>query len=61
VIGRKVHKILIRNDNEEIEEKLLAFSKQVIHSKFKFTLCGLFNIDASLLFNVRAMAAWSSE
>jgi hypothetical protein len=61
VIGRKIHKILIRNDNEEIEEKLMAFSKQVIHSKFKFTLCGLFNIDASLLFNVRTMAAWSSE
>ncbi|XP_068896176.1 putative gustatory receptor 28b, partial [Tenebrio molitor] len=56
-VGRKVHKVLIRNDNEEVEEKLLAFSKQIMHSKFRFTLCGLFNIDASLLFNMIGSSA----
>ncbi|XP_015837383.1 putative gustatory receptor 28b [Tribolium castaneum] len=52
IVGRKVHKVLIRTQNDEIEEKLLMFSKQVQHSSFKFTLCGLFNIDAGLLFNM---------
>ncbi|RZC37525.1 7tm 7 domain containing protein [Asbolus verrucosus] len=52
IVGRQIHKILINTRIHEIEEKLLMFSQQVMHSKFKFTLCGLFNIDASLLFNM---------
>lgn len=37
------------------------FSKQVQHSSFKFTLCGLFNIDAGLLFNVSCLKLLSIE
>lgn len=49
-----VHKLLnglTKNENDS-KELLTRFSIQLIHRKIKFTACGLFPLDNTLIFTV---------
>lgn len=54
-----VHKLLNVLGRHEIETKdlLSRFSMQLLHRKIKFTACGLFALDNTLIFTVNEKLA----
>ncbi|KAF5292298.1 hypothetical protein FQA39_LY03332 [Lamprigera yunnana] len=51
-VGVEIHKLLMTTSGNEIRDKLFIFSQQVFHRPVEFTACGLFSIDAPLLFTI---------
>jgi gustatory receptor len=47
-----VHKLLNVTDDENLKNKLTQLSMQLGHRKVKFTACGMFTLDRSLIFTV---------
>lgn len=47
-----VHKLMNITTDEELKVKLTQISLQLIHRKVRFTACGLFNLDRTLIFTV---------
>jgi len=50
--GVEVHKLLMNSPENIVRDKLIIFSQQVFHRPVEFTACGLFSIDAALLFTI---------
>nr|CAD7201536.1 unnamed protein product [Timema douglasi] len=44
-----VHELMRRTKDKSLQQELGLFSLQLLHSQVKFTACGLFNLDYSLL------------
>lgn len=49
-----VHKLLNVTEDETLKIKLTQLSMQLSHRKVKFTACGMFTLDRSLIFTVSA-------
>ena len=47
-----VHKLLNVTTNEDLKVKLTQLSMQLMHRKVKFTACGMFKLDRTLIFTV---------
>jgi hypothetical protein len=47
-----IHKVLLNENDPVIKRKLMVFSQQVDQRPLQFTACGLFSIDATLIFTV---------
>nr|WKF45109.1 gustatory receptor 1 [Podabrus annulatus] len=50
--GVEVHRLMMNSKESFIREKLLVFSQQIFHCPVEFSACGLFLIDAPLLFMI---------
>lgn len=47
-----VHKLLNVTSDEDIKVKLTQLSMQLMHRKVRFTACGMFRLDRTLVFTV---------
>ncbi|RZC37521.1 7tm 7 domain containing protein [Asbolus verrucosus] len=55
--GVTIHKVLMNENDTAMKRKLMIFSQQVSHRPLQFTACGLFPIDATLIFTIAGAAA----
>ncbi|EFA07632.1 putative gustatory receptor 28b [Tribolium castaneum] len=55
--GIAIHKVLMNESDPDAKRKLMVFSQQVNHRSLQFTACGLFYIDATLIFTIVGAAA----
>ncbi|CAH1364671.1 unnamed protein product [Tenebrio molitor] len=55
--GMAIHKVLLNENDPVIKRKLMVFSQQVDQRPLQFTACGLFSIDATLIFTIVGAAA----
>ncbi|KAJ9599792.1 hypothetical protein L9F63_026359, partial [Diploptera punctata] len=47
-----VHRLLCKTQDVEIREELELFSLQISHQKIRFTACGFFPLDFTLLYSI---------
>ncbi|KAF5292299.1 hypothetical protein FQA39_LY03333 [Lamprigera yunnana] len=52
-----VHKLLLKTIHSEVKNKLINFSNQLMFRDVKFTIWGMFTMDATLLFTMITAAA----
>ncbi|KAJ9591819.1 hypothetical protein L9F63_001636 [Diploptera punctata] len=50
--GVLVHKLMTKTSNSHVREELELFSMQLLHSKVRFTACGFFPLDFTLLYSI---------
>lgn len=50
-----VHKLMNVTSDERLRKSLYQLSIQLLHRKVRFTACGLFNLDRSLIFTVSSI------
>ncbi|XP_044265411.1 putative gustatory receptor 28b [Tribolium madens] len=55
--GIAIHKVLMNESDPNVKRKLMVFSQQINHRPLQFTACGLFYIDATLIFTIVGAAA----
>ncbi|KAF2889885.1 hypothetical protein ILUMI_16288 [Ignelater luminosus] len=54
--GIEVHKMLMNSQDSTVRDKLMVFSQQIFHRPIDFTACGLFSINAELIFTILGSA-----